>query len=206
MTVTPILRPAGERAVLVELPGNATVRKLVRALPRALAGIDKVVAGHETVLISWEPGRRPPPDLAARLEALLAGPSGTGEVRTITVPVVYDGPDLAAVAEACGISQEAFVERHLQSEFEVAFIGFAPGFAYLVGGDPGLRPPRQVEPRTRVPAGALAIAGEYTAIYPRESPGGWNLIGRGLVEPFDLSREPPALMRTGMHVRLEAAR
>lgn len=202
MTIVPIIRAAGERAVLVELPGNATVRKLVRALPRAMAGLEKVVAGHETVLIAWEPGRRPPTDLAQRLGALLSGPSGAEEVATVIVPVVYDGPDLAQVADHCGVSQEAFVQRHVASALEVAFIGFAPGFAYLVGGDPGLRPPRRDEPRTHVPARSLAIAAEYTAIYPRESPGGWNLVGRALVDPFDLERDPPSLLRVGMHVRL----
>lgn len=202
MSAPPPIRPVGERAVLVELPGNATVRKLVRALPRALAGLDKVVAGHETVLISWEPGRRPPADLRERLGELLAGPSGAEHAERIVVPVTYDGPDLAAVAAGCGLSTEAFVRRHAEASYEVGFIGFAPGFAYLVGGDPGLRPPRRADPRTRVPAGSLAIAGEYTAVYPQASPGGWNLIGRASVEPFRLDRDPPALLRTGMHVRL----
>lgn len=201
MTIVPGIRPAGERAVLVELPGNATVRKLVRLVPQALAGIDEVVAGHETVLISWEPGRQAPPDLAERLTALLAGPHAKEEAGRIEVPVVYDGPDLAAVAQTCGVSPEELVRRHLQGRFEVGFIGFAPGFAYLLGGDPALRPPRRKEPRDRVPAGSLAIAGEYSAVYPRSSPGGWNLIGRALVEPFDLDREPAALLRTGMAVR-----
>ncbi|MDQ8045662.1 MAG: allophanate hydrolase subunit 1 [Solirubrobacteraceae bacterium] len=200
MTIRPGIRPAGDRAVLVELPGNATVRKLARLVPRGLAGIDEVVAGHETVLISWEPGRRPPVDLEARLSAMLSSSSTEGEGGSIDVPVVYDGPDLAAVAEHAGVSPEEVVRRHLASRFEVGFVGFAPGFAYLLGGDPSLRPPRLDEPRTKVPAGSLAIAGEYSAVYPSESPGGWNLIGRALIEPFDLHRDPPALLQTGMHV------
>lgn len=205
MTIVPEIRPAGERAVLVVLPGNATVRKLARLLPRALAGIDEVVAGHETVLISWEPGRSAPADLADRLAVLLAGPSSAQPVGSIELPVVYDGPDLAAVADTCGMSAEEVVRRHLQSRFEVGFLGFAPGFAYLLGGDPSLRPPRRAEPRERVPAGALAVAGEYSAVYPSASPGGWNLIGRALVEPFVLDRDPAALLRTGMHVRFVEA-
>lgn len=201
MTIRPGLRPAGDRAVLVELPGNATVRKLARLVPRGLAGIDEVVAGHETLLISWEPGRRPPGDLEARLTAMLASGSTDGEAGSIDVPVVYDGPDLAVVAEHAGMSPEEVVRRHQAARFEVGFVGFAPGFAYLLGGDPTLRPPRRAEPRTKVPALSLAIAGEYSAVYPSASPGGWNLIGRALVEPFDLRREPAALLQTGMHVR-----
>lgn len=206
MTIRPGLRPAGDRAVLVELPGNATVRKLARLVPRALAGVDEVVAGHETLLISWEPGRRPPVDLEARLSALLASGSTEGDAGSIEVPVIYDGPDLAGVAQHASMSVEEVVRRHLKAHFEVGFIGFAPGFAYLLGGDPALRPPRLAEPRTTVPAGSLAIAGEYSAVYPRESPGGWNLIGRARIDPFDLHRDPPALLQTGMRVRfVEAA-
>jgi KipI family sensor histidine kinase inhibitor len=201
MTIVPTIRRAGERAVLVELPGNATVRKLARLVPRELAGIDEVVAGHETVLISWEPGRTPPVDLAARLSGMLGSGSTEGEAGSIEIPVVYDGPDLAVVAEHAGVSPEEVVRRHAAAQFEVGFIGFSPGFGYLLGGDPSLRPPRRTEPRTKVPAGSLAIAGEYSAVYPSASPGGWNLIGRALIEPFDVTREPAALLRTGMHVR-----
>jgi KipI family sensor histidine kinase inhibitor len=201
MTIVPTLRRAGERAVLVELPGNATVRKLVRLIPLELAGIDEVVAGHETVLISWEPGRHAPPDLAARLASMLRSGSTEGDAGSIEIPVIYDGPDLAVVAAHVGISPEEVVRRHLAANFEVGFIGFSPGFGYLLGGDPALRPPRRDEPRQKVPAGSLAIAGEYSAVYPSASPGGWNLIGRTLVDPFDPAREPAALLRTGMHVR-----
>jgi KipI family sensor histidine kinase inhibitor len=205
MTISPDLRPAGERAVLVELPGNATVRKLAPLVRRALAGIEEVVAGHETLLISWEPGRRPPVDLADRLQELLSGPSAQAEASAIEIPVVYDGPDLALVATACELSPEEVVRRHLEARFEVGFIGFAPGFAYLLGGDPALRPPRRPEPRERVPARSLAIAGEYSAVYPGPSPGGWNLIGTAQVDPFVAEREPAALLRTGMHVRFVEA-
>ncbi len=205
MTIVPGIRPVGERAVLVELPGNATVRKLVRLVPQALGGVDEVVAGHDTVLISWEPGRTPPHDLVERLAALLAGPPSTTPVARLTVPVTYDGPDLQVVADACGVSPEEVVRRHLASEFEVGFLGFAPGFAYLLGGDQSLRPPRRAEPRDRVPAGALAIAGEYSAVYPTASPGGWNLIGRAHVSPFELERDPPALFRTGMQIHFTEA-
>ena len=201
----PVLRPAGERGVLVELLGNASVRKLATLARDRLAGLEEVVAGHETVLLIWEEGRRPPRDLAVRLAELLGSPSNASESGTVEIPVTYDGPDLQAVAAACAVSPEEVVRRHQAASYEVGFIGFAPGFAYLLGGDPALRPPRLASPRLRVPAGSLAIAGEYTAVYPADSPGGWNLIGTAHVVAFDLAREPKALLRTGAHVRLVEA-
>lgn len=205
MAVPPPLRPVGERGVLVELPGNATVRKLATVARHRLAGLEDVVAGHETVLLVWEPGRRPPGDLGLRLAELLgSAPTGTA-AGVVEIPVSYDGPDLAAVAEGCGLSAEEVVRRHLAPTYEVGFIGFAPGFAYLLGGDPAVRPPRRDVPRERVPARALALAGEYCAVYPSASPGGWNLIGTAHVDPFDLAREPQALLQTGTRVRFVEA-
>ena len=201
MSLRAPLRVVGERAVLVELPGNATVRKLVGRLPAVLAGVEEIVAGHDTLLISWEPGRQPPADLAQRIADLLDGRSAPGDHEHADVPVIYDGPDLHEVAAALGVSPEEFVRRHQATRFEVGFVGFSPGFAYLLGGDHALQPPRRSVPRERVPSGSLAIAGEYTAIYPQSSPGGWNLIGRALVTPFDEHRAPQALLRTGMTVR-----
>jgi KipI family sensor histidine kinase inhibitor len=200
MGIVPAVRPVGDRAVLVELPGNATVRKLAAQLPGAMAGLEDVVAGHDTVLITWERGRQPPGDLRARLAALLGGPSPSAAPEHLEVEVVYDGPDLAETAEALNLSPEALVRRHQATRFEVGFVGFSPGFAYLLGSDQELRPRRRRVPRLQVPARSLAIAGEYTAIYPAVSPGGWNLIGRALVDPFDAAREPQSLLRTGMTV------
>ncbi|MBJ7471245.1 MAG: allophanate hydrolase subunit 1, partial [Solirubrobacteraceae bacterium] len=157
--------------------------------------------GHETVLLVWEEGRTPPADLRLRLQELLGTGATPGRTAVIEVPVSYDGPDLQAVATACGMSPEEVVRRHGSATYEVGFIGFAPGFAYLLGGDPALRPPRLASPRERVPAGSLAIAGEYCAVYPASSPGGWNLIGTAHVQAFDAAREPQALLQTGAQVR-----
>ena len=99
--------------------------------------------------------------------------------------MTYDGPDLAEVARACGVSPEEVVRRHVAATYTVAFLGFAPGFAYLIGGDESLRPGRRDEPRERVPVGAVALAGEYAAVYPRASPGGWQLIGSTELVMFD---------------------
>jgi 5-oxoprolinase (ATP-hydrolysing) subunit B len=201
--VTPLLqlRPAGDRAVLAELPGNASVRKLVAAVRREVAGLEEVVAGHASVLLIWEPGRTPPADLYERVAGVLAARHRDPEPRAITLDVRYDGPDLAAVAAACGLSAEEVVRRHEAAQYEVGFVGFSPGFAYLLGGDPLLRPARRASPRTRVPAGTLAIAGEYSAVYPTSSPGGWHLIGTVDDVLFDLARDEPTLLTTGTRVR-----
>ena len=206
--MTPLLqlRPAGERAVLAELPGIASVRKLVAAVREEVAGLEDVVAGHDTVLLIWEPGRRPPAGLHQRLAAVLASAHRDPDPPTVELPVRYDGPDLEAVATACGMSLEEVVRRHQAAIYEVGFVGFSPGFAYLIGGDPALQPPRRSSPRTRVPAGSLALAGEYTAIYPSDSPGGWHLLGSCDAVLFDLAQQRPALLTTGARVRLVEAR
>lgn len=200
------LRLAGARGVLVELAGNGTARKVAAHARAAIAGLEDVVIGHETVLLVWEPGRTPPADLEGRIRELLRGPSDPASAEAITLPVRYDGPDLAEVATHAGLSPEEVVRRHLAADYTVGFVGFSPGFAYLLGGDPLLRPPRRTSPRLRVPAGSLAIAGEYTAIYPAASPGGWQLIGSSDAELFALDRDPVALLRAGMRVHLQEAR
>jgi KipI family sensor histidine kinase inhibitor len=198
-------RPAGDRAVLIELKDNDAVQRLAAGL-EAQRGeeLEEIVPGHETLLLVW---RRGAPPLGA-IEQLISGAELTAEASAqpaeIELRVRYDGPDLAAVAESCGFSLEELVARHLACRYRVGFIGFSPGFAYLLGGDPALQPPRLAEPRTRVPAGALAIAGPYSAVYPRSSPGGWNLIGSCDEPIFDPAQNPPALLTAGMAVRLVA--
>lgn len=206
--MTPILqlRPAGTRSVLAELPGNASVRKLIAAVRDEVAGLEEVVAGHESVLLVWEAGRTPPADLHQRLAGVLAAAHRDPEPQAITIEVQYDGPDLGEVAAACGLSPEEVVRRHLAATYEVGFLGFSPGFAYLLGGDPALRPARRSSPRERVPAGSVAIAGEYSAIYPTDSPGGWHLLGRSDAVLFDLQRDEPALLVAGARVQFREAR
>ena len=160
--------------------------------------------GDRTLLLVWTDEAPPEAAIERMLEEAedpCAGPVGD----PVELAVAYDGPDLEEVAEACSVSVAEFVERHSAADYRVAFIGFAPGFAYLTGGDPGLAPPRRDEPRTRVPAGSLAIAGPYSAVYPRESPGGWNLIGSCEARLFDPSRQQPALLAAGAPVRLVAS-
>lgn len=178
------------------------MRKLVAAVRDEVAGLEEVVAGHDTVLLIWEAGRTPPTDLRERVARVLGSAHRDPEPRTVTIDVRYDGPDLDDVAQACGMSPEEVVRRHAAAAYEVGFVGFAPGFAYLLGGDPALQPPRRHSPRPRVPAGSLALAGEYTAIYPAASPGGWHLIGSSDAALFDLARPEPAALTTGTRVLL----
>jgi KipI family sensor histidine kinase inhibitor len=119
--------------------------------------------------------------------------------------VRYDGPDLNEVARLMALSPEEVAARHLGAEYVVGFLGFAPGFAYLLGGDERLRVERRAQPRQLVPAGSVALAGPYSGIYPRESPGGWQLIGSTTTVLFDATRDPPALLSAGDRVRFVAA-
>jgi KipI family sensor histidine kinase inhibitor len=124
--------------------------------------------------------------------------------REVVLPVHYDGPDLALVAETAGVGVAEVAALHSGVEYSVAFSGFAPGFGYLVGLPDALRQPRLDQPRTRVPAGSVGIAGEFTGAYPRSSPGGWRLIGRTDAVLFDSHRDRPALLTPGDRVRFEA--
>jgi KipI family sensor histidine kinase inhibitor len=198
--VTATIRPAGDRGALIELPDNSDAVRLARALT-GQAGLVDVVPGHRTVLVTWA-GEGRPHDLDALVESALATGSPPPEPgRRIEIPVVYDGVDLEEVARLVRLSPEEVVERHIAAEYVVAFIGFAPGFAYLIGGDERLEVPRRQRPRVRVPAGSVAIAGPYSGVYPRETPGGWHLLGRTSVSLFDAERSRPALLASGDLVR-----
>lgn len=145
--------------------------------------------------------------LQAQCAALDAGAVAATPARTVEIPVAYGGefgPDLEAAAQALGITADALAARHAAGDYTVAMIGFAPGFPYLAGLDPALALPRLATPRTRVPAGSVAIGGAQTGIYPRESPGGWRLLGRTPLRLFDPQRTPPALLAPGDRVRFRA--
>ncbi|MEU0789508.1 allophanate hydrolase subunit 1 [Amycolatopsis sp. NPDC005961] len=129
-----------------------------------------------------------------------------GEPREVTLDVRYDGEDLSLIASDAGVSADAVAELHTQAVYTVAFTGFAPGFGYLTGLPPELRQPRLESPRTRVPAGSVGIAGEFTGVYPRASPGGWRLLGHTSATLFDPHADPPALFAPGDRVRFRAVR
>ncbi len=197
--MTPAVRPAGDRGALIELPDSATALRLARALAGRTDLVD-VVPGHRTVLVTWA-GEQRPHDLEQLAASALASGTVPDSAKSVEIPVVYDGTDLDDVSRLVGVSPEEVVERHVAAEYVVAFIGFAPGFAYLVGGDERLEVPRLPRPRERVPSGSVAIAGPYSGVYPRESPGGWRLIGRTSLALFDPERAVPALLTSGDRVR-----
>jgi KipI family sensor histidine kinase inhibitor len=194
------LLPSGERAVLVELADLDEVLALAEPV-RHLAGVEDVVPGERTLLVTVTT----PAELDAA-RTLLADVAShphprAAPVRTVEIQVVYDGPDLADVASHAGLTVAEVVAAHTSTPWRVGFGGFAPGFAYLVDGDPRLEVPRRPEPRPSVPAGAVGLAGRYSGVYPRSSPGGWQLIGHTDAVLFDPAADPPALLQPGMVVR-----
>jgi KipI family sensor histidine kinase inhibitor len=201
------LRPAGERGLLVEVEELETVHRLHAAL-RQLdpPGVVELVPGYRTVLIVADPERAGVLDeLAAGLPGLELPPAGAVAGETVEIPVSYDGEDLAEVAGLTGLEADEVVRRHTAPEYTVAFLGFSPGFPYLVGLDPALEVPRRDTPRTSIPAGSVGLAGNQTGIYPTASPGGWQLIGRTEVTLFDPTRDPPALLAPGTRLRFTVA-
>lgn len=201
------LRPAGERGLLVEVEELETVHRLHAAL-RQLdpPGVVELVPGYRTVLIVADPERADVLDeLAAGLPGLELPPAGAVAGETVEIPVSYDGEDLPEVAGLTGLEADEVVRRHTAPEYTVAFLGFSPGFPYLVGLDPALEVPRRDTPRTSIPAGSVGLAGNQTGIYPTASPGGWQLIGRTEVTLFDPARDPPALLAPGTRLRFTVA-
>jgi KipI family sensor histidine kinase inhibitor len=203
--MTPRLRPAGDRAVLLETGDPAVTLAASEAIRRAgLNEVEDVAPAAATVLVRLARGT----DLTAfggRLVDLAASAQSTDDTPNtddlLIIPVAYDGPDLADVCAACGLSDAEVIAAHTGTPWRAAFVGFAPGFAYLVGGDPCLQVPRRAQSRTRVPAGSVALAGRYSAVYPRESPGGWQLIGSTDVVLWDETADPPAAVQPGRWVR-----
>jgi KipI family sensor histidine kinase inhibitor len=201
------LRPVGERGLLVEVEELETVHRLHAAL-RALdqPGVVELVPGYRTLLLVAEQGRAEVLDeLAADLPELELPDAEEVAGEPVEIPVRYDGEDLPEVARLTGLDAEEVVRRHTAPEYTVAFLGFSPGFPYLVGLDPALEVPRRDTPRTSIPAGSVGLAGGQTGIYPTASPGGWQLIGRTEVTLFDSDREPPALLGPGSHLRFTVA-
>ena len=194
--------PAGASAVLVELDSLEQVMGLDVALRDAPpAGTVDLVPAARTVLVVFDAATTSIERVVADISGRQISPVVEREGPLVEVPVVYDGEDLAEVAALSGLSERDVVARHLRPEYRVAFCGFAPGFAYIAGGDPALRVPRRRSPRTAVPAGSVALADEFTGVYPRQMPGGWQLIGRTDAALWNLDRDPPALLPPGTRVR-----
>ena len=200
------LLPSGSTALLVELDGLDDVLALYAALADSPPeGVVDVVPAARTVLLVTDPARTTLAAVAAAVRTVTPGPAAQGSGDTVELPVHYDGADLADAAELLGLTPGRLVERHTGAPWTVAFCGFAPGFGYLVQPGGQWDVPRRATPRTKVPPGSVALAGEFSGVYPRESPGGWQLIGRTDVAVFDLGRDPAALLRPGTRVRFVAA-
>ncbi len=211
--------PVGDEGLLLEVTDLDAVLALEPALRAALATaagpwreVTDVVPAARTVLLLTRAGA----DLAALRAAVLRvcdsvpagwpgadapGTEPTAGSRDVEIAVRYDGPDLDDVARHTGLTPAEVVAAHTGTTWRVAFGGFAPGFAYLVGGDPRLRVPRRDRPRSSVPAGAVGLAGEFSGVYPRPSPGGWQLVGTTQATLWDADRDPPALLGPGTTVR-----
>lgn len=198
------VRPLGDVALLVEVDGFRAAWALAAAT-RSVDGVLDVVPAAETVLVTARPGV----DLIALARTVSAlstvAAAAVPDAPDVQIAVCYDGPDLAEVAAMTGLDREAVVAAHTGTPWRVAFGGFAPGFAYLGGGDERLRVARRDEPRTDVPAGSVGLAGGFSGVYPRSMPGGWQLIGRTDAVLWDAARDPPALLRPGARVHFVRA-
>jgi KipI family sensor histidine kinase inhibitor len=203
------LLPSGTTALLAEV-GDGEGIDAVLALHAAIeqdrpAGVVDVVPAARTVLLVLDPARTTPAAVADAVRALRPRPGARPAGALVELPVHYDGADLADLADRLGIGPGELVRRHAGAEWTVAFCGFAPGFGYLTQPGTGWDVPRRATPRTRVPAGSVALAGEFSGVYPSESPGGWQLLGRTDVAVFDPGRDPAALLRPGTRVRFVPA-
>lgn len=197
--------PYGDAGVLVELDSLDAVLSFAAAVAAdPPPGVVDVVPAARTVLVRLDPTRTDVEAVSRALASVQASPRSARATGVVEIPVRYDGADLDAVGSLTGLGADGVVAAHTAALWTVAFVGFAPGFGYCTGGDARLRVPRRDTPRTRVPAGSVGLAGEFTAAYPRDSPGGWQLIGRTDVALWDLDRDPPALLQPGIQVRFTA--
>lgn len=187
--------------MLVELDGVAAVLALYAALrDDPVPGVTRMVPGARTVLVSFDAAATTGEQVRTAISGRPLTAASPTWGPTVTVPVRYDGPDLPDVARLTGLSAGEVVARHAAGRYVATFAGYVPGWSYLVGLDPSLHVPRRSSPRTKVPAGSVAVAGELTGVYPGDAPGGWHLIGRTDLPMWDLDRDPPALLAYGTQV------
>ena len=209
----PTCLPLGDQAVTVVFGDTLSsethqrVLSLAQRLATPRTELLDIVPAYTTLTVWYDPTKSTYEAVCNRLLTLsLEGNEDLShlESREWVVPVRYEGPDLTSVAERTGLSIEEVITRHTERSYKVYLVGFIPGFPFLGELHPDLLLPRREKPRTRVPAGSVAIAGFQTGIYPLETPGGWHILGHTDMRPFDLAREPAVLFRTGDVVRFEA--
>ena len=209
---------AGDAALVVTLPPRLDVETSTRVIAMADMArrrlgtlLRDLVVGYHTLTVYFDPLSVDSAWLEGELATIAGDPTTLPEVSgaTIEVPVCYGGdlgPDLGSVASLAGCTEAEVIEVHCSREYRVFMVGFVPGFAYMGPVEPRLSLPRRANPRTRVPAGSVALAAGQTGIYPMETPGGWHLIGRTPVKPFDERRVEPVLFRPGDRVRFTPMR
>lgn len=197
------IRPAGDRALLVQLAPQLPVAVADRLRARRIAGVIDVLPAATTVFVTFTAGAAPAvrQQVQAVVAEVAATPAPMPHGPPIVIPVHYDGADLADTADLLGITVAQLIARHTGSVWRCAFLGFAPGFGYLEAPDAGLAVPRLASPRTSVPVGAVGLAAGYSAVYPRSSPGGWRLVGRTATALWDEQRRPPAVLSPGARVK-----
>src|SRR5947207_4838371 len=219
------IEPLGDSALLVRVVEEFDFEKSLDAVLRAahalefaaIPGVIELTPAYTTIGVFFDPARIARNDgKSSVLEAFKTGIENAiqnapkrerftaAPTAVIEVPVCYEdpfAPDLAEVAQHAGLSYDEIIHRHSGASYRVTCVGFTPGFPYLSGLPPELATPRRATPRKEIPAGAVAIGGTQTGIYPRKSPGGWNIIGRTPLRLFDVDRDPPALFHTGDRVR-----
>ena len=197
--------PVNLDTLMVELDDLEQTLALFDALSaEPIAGVEEIIPAARTLLIQFRPSAITRQTLVDQLARRDASQRRAVEQRRVEIPVHYNGEDLDEVAALLQISREEVIRRHTAEDYSVAFCGFAPGFGYLTGGA-GFQVPRRKTPRTRIPAGAVALAGEFSGIYPKASPGGWQIIGVTPLQMWDLNRAEPALLRPGYKVRFTDA-
>jgi KipI family sensor histidine kinase inhibitor len=198
------IAPLGDRALTIRLGDTmdtalAALARGIASRVRGIAGVQEAVPGYATVTVFYDSNYA---SIRAALESTVTDVTVT-ETSGVehVIPVRYDGPDLEDVARRTRLAPSEVVERHAARVYTVYLIGFVPGFAYLGDLDPALELPRRDQPRTRVPAGSVAIAGRQTGVYPLDTPGGWHLIGHTRTPMFDPMADPPATLAAGDRVR-----
>ena len=198
--------PINLTAMLVELADLDETLSLFTSLNhQSIRGIEEIIPAARTLLIHYCSAETNAKKLAAEISRRDLSLGHQQLDHQVVIPVHYRGEDLSDVADYLGITTQALIARHTDHEYRVAFTGFAPGFAYLTSGSAGLNVPRRKTPRTRIPAGSVALAGEFSGVYPQASPGGWQLIGQTELAMWDLTREEPALLKPGYRVCFQDA-
>ncbi|GGE81816.1 5-oxoprolinase subunit B family protein [Mycetocola zhadangensis] len=202
-----VVNPVGDRGVLIDCVSLDEVLAVAAALSvNPPAGVIDIVPAARTVLITVDPAVLPVDRVTAWARDVPSRPAQAADAADVVfVDVEYSGEDLTDVARFLECTEREVVERHTVARWRVAFVGFAPGFGYLVADDAGLTVPRRVSPRTSVPVGSVALAGEFTGVYPRSSPGGWQIIGRTDAVLWDSAADEPALFVPGRVVRFREA-